>query len=113
MFIDDARLFTSPPQSPLRPEQWSDISSILKAINMKRSDIYTVIIEDVIITVPVFAKEIVVNYCQNINARLWNEYSKQNKKSKVEKKVNLITNKLFSILKNSVGKMQDFLNKNK
>ena len=76
VFIDDARLFTSPPQPPHRPEQWTGIAALFKALQAARSDKYIVIIEDVIIAVPKFAETTVAHYCQNVNAKLWEAYGR-------------------------------------
>ena len=111
IFIDDARLFTSPPQQPHRPEQWSDIASIIKTIHADRSDKYIVIIEDVIIAVPAFAKTIVARYCQNTNAKLWEEYGRRHNKSNFRKGVELISNDLLSLMKTPVGKVYNFIGK--
>ncbi len=111
IFIDDARLFTSPPQPPHRPEQWSDIASIIKAIHADRSDKYIVIIEDVIIAVPNFAKKIVADYCQNVNAELWNEYGRRQNESDFRKGIGLVSNSLISKVKKSVGKIYNLTGK--
>ncbi len=105
IFIDDARLFTSPPQSPHRPEQWSDIASIIETLRAERRDKYIVIIEDVIIAVPAFAQKIVARYCQNVNAKLWEEYSKRQNESDFRKGFELISKNLLSRVKNRVGKI--------
>lgn len=67
ILIDDARLFLSPPPEPNSAEQWPEIKEVLKALKSK----YVVIIEDVIIAVPSRAKQIIVQYCQEVNGRLW------------------------------------------
>lgn len=90
ILIDDARLFTSPPQPPHKIEQWPDIVAVLQALQSKQSDKYVVIIEDVIIAVPSFAKTVVSEYCQNVNARAWEDYGKQLKTSNLNKALQLI-----------------------
>lgn len=99
IFIDDARLFTSPPQTPHKPEQWSDIASIIETIRGERSDKYIVIIEDVIIAVPAFAKKIVADYCQNVNAKIWEDYGRQQNESDFKKGVRLIFSEILSKIK--------------
>lgn len=86
IFIDDARLFLSPPQPPHQVEYWPSVCEIVDILRQKYSDKYIVIIEDVIIAVPIEAKEIVVQYCQDTNAKSWQEYGK----SKLIKGVGLI-----------------------
>jgi len=67
LFIDDARLFASPPPLPNRIEYWPSIDAIIRAIQSKENRYYIVIFEDVIIAVPQYAKETVANYCQKTN----------------------------------------------
>lgn len=98
IFIDDARLFTSPPQPPHNLEQWSDIASIIKALQTNRSDKYIVIIEDVIIAVPAFAKSTVAQYCQSVNAKLWAEYGARQSRSNFRKGAELIYSDFPAIL---------------
>ena len=90
ILIDDARLFTSAPQPPQRIDQWPNISEIVDALRSKSSDKYIVIIEDVIIAVPNFAKSLLANYCQSVNAKAWEEYGKSYSKSNLQKGVELI-----------------------
>ena len=70
IFIDDARLFLSPPPPPHLPQQWPDISAVLNLLNSGKNSRHIVIIEDVIIAVPALAKELIVQYCQNSSASL-------------------------------------------
>jgi hypothetical protein len=81
IFIDDARLFLSPPPLPLVIEQWPEISIVLKALNSSKKSRYIVIIDDVIIAVPGFAKSILAYYCQNLNNQFWQEHGKKISKS--------------------------------
>ena len=115
IFIDDARLFTSPPQPPHRLEQWSDIASIIKAIHADRSDKYIVIIEDVIIAVPAFAKTIAARYCQNVNGKIWEEYGRRQNESgfRIRKGIELVTSSLISKIKKPVGKIYNLKEKNR
>lgn len=105
IFIDDARLFTSPPQPPHKIEQWPDIIAVIKALQSGNSDKYIVIIEDVIIAVPILAKATVAQYCQNINAQAWEEYGRQLKSSNLEKAIELI----YQHLKLKLGSLKGFL----
>ena len=92
IFIDDARLFTSPPPPPHLPEQWSGIAAIIETLRGEKSDCYIVIVEDVIIAVPPSARKIVERYCQKVNAEIWEDYSRRQleKKSAGEKSGGLI-----------------------
>ncbi len=90
IFIDDARLFTSPPPPPHKIEQWSDVSAIVNILQMIEKNRYIVIIEDVIIAVPDFAKSSVAQYCQEINFKLWKDYSDRINKSNIRKGAELI-----------------------
>lgn len=71
LFIDDARLFMSPPPKPHRIEQWPSIVDVMYALNSGQHKYYVVIFEDVIIAVPDYAKEIVSGYCQERTTRAW------------------------------------------
>lgn len=70
ILIDDARLFMAPPPLPHKIDNWPNLSEVLITINSAR-DRYVVIIDDVIISVPVFAKLVFAQYCQNIATRSW------------------------------------------
>ncbi|TKX69195.1 hypothetical protein [Halorubrum sp. GN11GM_10-3_MGM] len=65
IFIDDARLFCSPPPRPHDPEDWPTISEIVNKINTIEKSYYIIIVEDVIIAVPQHAKKTVQNYAQD------------------------------------------------
>src|SRR5229473_472438 len=96
IFIDDARLFTSPPPPPHKADQWPDISSVLNALNQQSK--YTVIIEDVIISIPVFAKGLLVKYCQDINELMWIKTSEAI--PKLQDGIKLVMNGLRQLLTN-------------
>lgn len=103
IFIDDARLFLSPPQPPHKIEQWSNISDIIHALKSSQTERYIVIIEDVIIAVPIKAKSLVAEYCQTVNDKLWQEFGR----SSFSKGINLIKldiNNQFNRLKEFVKK---------
>jgi hypothetical protein len=82
LFIDDARLFTSPPPRPHRMEQWPSIDEVIEALKSGNHEIYIVLFEDVIIAVPQYAKETVANYCQKENTRKWRERGKRPQRAK-------------------------------
>ena len=109
IFIDDARLFLSPPQPPHRIEQWPDINTILTALNSGKDPRYTVVIEDEIIAVPQFAKSVIGKYCQAVNDRLWKEYGRQSKSTNLQKAMKLIyqdINKLQKIPKKLLNRIK-------
>jgi hypothetical protein len=100
IFIDDARLFLSPPPPPHEIEQWPDINLVLSTLSSAKTHRYIVIIEDVIIAVPVFAKSILAQTCQEINKRIWKEYVRQQQMpTKIEKGIDLIAQDLPKIIK--------------
>jgi len=68
IFIDDARLFMSPPPSPHSIEQWPDICAVISALNSSDNIKYITIFEDVITAVPSFARHLVDHYCRDKNA---------------------------------------------
>ena len=99
ILIDDARLFTSPPQHPQKFDQWPSISEVVDALRAKFNDKYVVIIEDVIIAVPKFAKPLLADYCQEVNARAWEDYGRYNNKSAMQKGLDLVVSDLISRIK--------------
>ena len=76
ILIDDARMFLSPPYRPYSANHWPDISMIIKILTPDDTERYIVIIEDVIIAVPRYARELVSQYCQDVNTHLWEEQQK-------------------------------------
>jgi len=92
LLIDDARLFLSPPQLPHNVNQWPSISQIIETLHAHASDDYTVIIEDCIISVPSHAKPLLVNYCQAVNQKAWEEYGAALAESNFMKGVRLVVN---------------------
>ena len=81
IFIDDARLFASPPPLPNRIGHWPPLDEVIQALQSGKNRYYIVIIEDVIIAVPQCAKETVASYCQEINTKAWEEYGKHLKEA--------------------------------
>lgn len=77
ILIDDARLFLSPPPAPHSPQQWPDISAILNLLNSAKNSRHIVIVDDVIIAVPLRAKQLIVRYCQDAIASLGNTNSRK------------------------------------
>jgi len=74
IFIDDARLFLSPPPLPNRIEEWPTVDEILSHITRRNESYYIVVFEDVIIAVPEEARALVAEHCQAENTRAWQEY---------------------------------------
>ena len=65
IFIDDARLFLSPPPPPHDVNQWPGIRETLAALSAGERDPYVVIVHDTIISVPRSAEKIVQNWCRD------------------------------------------------
>lgn len=91
ILIDDARLFLSPPQPPHKIDQWPDISTAIDVLREKNKSKYIVVIDDVILAVPQYSKEVVAKYCQNVNAKAWEDYGKAVAKSDLRKGIELIS----------------------
>ena len=87
IFIDDARFFMSVPGGP---QQWPDITAVIKALNSGNSGRFIVITEDVIIAVPISAQTTVAQYSKEVYARDWAKRKKKSKSSKIERKIQLI-----------------------
>lgn len=64
VLIDDARLFTSPPQLPHKIDEWPAIDQVIDLINGGPYEKYIVIFEDVIIAVPKAARSIFAPWLQ-------------------------------------------------
>jgi hypothetical protein len=97
IFIDDARLFLSPPPHPYSPNQWPSICDILKLLDTYGQ--YIVIVNDVLISIPNYAKPRMVNYYQDLATENWEKYL-----SEIQKKNRIITlekikNRIRTILK--------------
>ena len=79
IFIDDARLFLSPPPKPHPLDEYPAIWDVLKKLQIESSN-YNVIFEDVIISVPLHARPLVEHYCQDKNTSsdklFWDEKTK-------------------------------------
>jgi hypothetical protein len=84
IFIDDARLFCSPPPRPHSAEDWPTISDVMLKLNKELGDRYYITItEDVIIAVPQSAKNVVLNYAQDV-------VTKESNKSDIERGIPLV-----------------------
>src|SRR6476469_1959610 len=72
ILIDDECLFLCPPPSPHSIEQWPTIDAVTSLLNSGRSR-YTVIVEDVIVSVPEGAKLLVAQYSQEVSTKAWED----------------------------------------
>ena len=64
IFIDDARMFLAPPPEPHDAEQWPSVQTVLAELGLVSHETYTVIVDDVIISVPGRARRALVEYCR-------------------------------------------------
>jgi hypothetical protein len=69
IFVDDARLFFSPPPAPHDHEHWPTIDQVVLRLKERRDDGYIAIFDDVIISVPAEAKSTVIAYLSRAAAR--------------------------------------------
>ncbi len=69
IFIDDARLFLVPPPLPHHMDQWPTIGEVIA--ELARKDRYTVVEDDVIISVPGRAREFVGHLIQDNSTVRW------------------------------------------
>lgn len=97
LFIDDARLFASPPPRHHHMDEWPSIDQVIRAIKSCNDEYYIVIIEDVIVAVPTYAKQLVGNYCQEISTKAWEEYGERLTESHVRQGCRLIGQGLLRI----------------
>ena len=74
ILIDDARLFLSPPSPPHRVADWPSLSEVLGALQYDEAA-RTVVLEDVIVSVPAAAWDIVADYSHAVNLRQWIEHT--------------------------------------
>jgi len=74
LFIDDARLFLSPPPHPHQVYQWPSIDKVTEALQSGRKKYYITILDDVINAVPESAKDTVASYCQDVSTQAWQIY---------------------------------------
>jgi len=69
IFIDDARLFLSPPPLPHLLERWPSVGEVIAELDKK--DRYTIVDEDVIISVPTAARKLVGSLVQEKTTANW------------------------------------------
>lgn len=74
ILVDDARLFMFPPPHPYSPVYWPNISDVLELLD--RSIYYTVIVDDVIVAIPVYAKQTMLELYQDYSTQSWEAHLK-------------------------------------
>jgi hypothetical protein len=74
ILIDDARLFLSPPPLPHALAQWPAVGELIAELDRKPR--YTIIDDDVLISVPVAAKELVGRLVQEKTTAQWQSRSR-------------------------------------
>jgi hypothetical protein len=98
LFIDDARLITSPPPHPHNANQWPPLFDVFEALHSGNHQYYVVIVEDVIIAVPLRAKPWLMNYCQELNTKLLQERLQGQRVSKIMRGITQIPQRVLSRL---------------
>lgn len=78
ILIDDARLFLRPPPLPNSPQFWPSISEII--IKLTERDYYTIVYEDVLISIPNHNKDFFVEYIQQKVTKNYSENIKSLKR---------------------------------
>lgn len=72
ILVDDARLFLAPPPLPHRTKDWPDINAVMAALSpSNRPPGYTVIFNDVIISMPAFARESMQPFFQDLTTAVF------------------------------------------
>jgi hypothetical protein len=99
VFVDDIRLFTSPPPLPHKAEQWPTFVNIIDELRKHNTDTYIVLIEDVLIAVPSFARSMVEHYCQQVNTETWKRQGQLNFFQKINTTYGTLSNKIKARLK--------------
>lgn len=76
IFIDDARLFMSPPPRPHSPDDWPTIVQVVDILRAAGRSPYVVAFADVIIACPGTAKSLISEWCQIAVTQLWEAESR-------------------------------------
>jgi hypothetical protein len=71
IFIDDARLFLSPPPRPAVVAHWPTIDTICRLLTESVHHRYVVVFEDVIAVVPSHARDRLASWCQDRSTEAW------------------------------------------
>jgi hypothetical protein len=74
LLIDDARLFLAPPPLPNQAAQWPALAEVFAALAAKER--YTVVIEDVIVSVPAAARAQVLPWVQERSTAAWQRHGR-------------------------------------
>lgn len=78
LLIDDARLFLSPPPMPHDTEHWPTISDVLFCIHSHDKESYTIVIDDVIVSVPQYAKSLLIDFAKKHADQSKEKYTRRN-----------------------------------
>jgi hypothetical protein len=68
VLVDDARFFTSPPRPPHKVGDWPDLLQIARALTEGKVPRYGLIYEDVIVAVPLAARDELVSFVHRAEA---------------------------------------------
>ena len=99
ILIDDARLFLAPPPLPHRAKDWPDINAVMAALNAaNRPPNYTVIFNDVIVSMPAFARESMQPFFQGLTTAVFVEPAQTNGRL-LTKVINGVRWRLLRIMK--------------
>jgi hypothetical protein len=90
LLIDDARLFLSPPPLPNNPDMWPSVDRVISALTETGRRYAIVVLEDVIICAPQDARQIVLQYSQDLNTSQWKEWGRQQQRSPFRKGCDMI-----------------------
>ncbi len=85
IFIDDARLFLSPPPFPNRIEHWPPVLCVCQALDAGQFKRFAVIFEDVLIAVPENMKNDLAHWCQRVNTEAWKASGAEARQHKLKK----------------------------
>jgi hypothetical protein len=81
LFIDDARLFLSPPPLPNKIDQWPNIKEVMNCMTSGVHNYFITVFDDVLIATPEYTKKDIGEICQRFNTIQWKEYGKANNES--------------------------------
>jgi hypothetical protein len=73
IFVDDARLFLSPPPRPHDMRQWPTLAQVVAALTQGSRPLEVLVLDDAFIAVPAAAKQLVWEHAQEAATRTWDE----------------------------------------
>lgn len=73
IFIDDARLFMSPPPRPHARTEWPVLAQVFDALRAEGRNPYVLVFGDVIVSAPRKAEELLGDWYQEAATQQWNE----------------------------------------